>query len=83
MYKGLVDCKMPKKDNSNRSANESSHYLHSHVNMRPEQAFKFEKEHLIFSADAMNKIQVRVLCVRRYHQIRHTYKSDDAPVMVV
>ena len=65
--KGLVDCKVPKKDNSGRWANEGSHYLHSHVNMRLEQAFKFEKEHLAFSADAINKIEVGILCISYYY----------------
>ena len=46
MCKGLVDCKVTKKDNSGRPTNQGSLYLHSRVKMRLEQAFKFEKEHL-------------------------------------
>lgn len=43
-YKGFVDCKVPQKDNSGRLSNENSHFLHSRVNMRLEQAFLFEKK---------------------------------------
>ena len=42
-----------------------------------EEAFLFEEEHIVFSADAMNKIFVGdVLCVSRYHQIRKLYMED-------
>ena len=78
LYKGVVDCRVPQKDNSSRESNENSHYLHSRVNMRVEQAFHYEKENVVFSADAMNKILVGdVLCVSRYHQIRRLYMVED------
>ena len=77
-YTGLVDCRVPQKDNSGRESDENSHYLHSRVNMRLEQAFLFEDEHIVFSADAMNKILVGdVLCVSRYHQIRRLFMVED------
>ena len=77
-YKGCVDCNVPKKDNSLRPSDGNSHYLHSRVNMRLEQAFMFEDEHIVFSADAMNKINVgNVLCVSRYHQIRRLFMVED------
>ena len=36
LYKGVVDCKVPRKDNSGRQSDEHSHYLHARVNMRME-----------------------------------------------
>ena len=33
LYKGVVDCKVPRKDNSGRQSDEHSHYLHVRVNM--------------------------------------------------
>ena len=81
LYKGVVDCKVPRKDNSGRQSDEHSHYLHARVNMRMEHAFLFEEEHIVFSADAMNKILVGdVLCVSRYHQIRKLYMVGDRPI---
>ena len=81
LYKGVVDCKVPRKDNSGRQSDEHPHYLHARVNMRMEQAFLFEEEHIVFSADAMNKILVGdVLCVSRYHQIRKLYMVEDRPI---
>ena len=60
-----------KKDNSGRNSDEHSHFLHARVNLRMEQAFLFEEEHIVFSADTMNKILIcDVLCVTWYHQIR-------------
>ena len=79
-YKGVVQCRVPAKDNSGRVSNKNSHFLHSRVNMRLEQAFLYDKEHIVFSADAMNKILVGdVLCVSRYHQIRRLFMVDDKP----
>ena len=49
--------------------------------MRMEQAFLFKEEHIVFSADAINKILVGdVLCVSRYHQIRKLYMVEDIPI---
>ena len=41
-----------------RQSDEHSLCLHARVNMRMEQAFLFEGEHIVFSADATNNIVV-------------------------
>ena len=62
-YKGLVQCKVSKKENSGINENEVNHFVHSRVGLRMEHANKYNPNYTIISADAMNKIHVGKLAV--------------------
>ena len=64
-YKSLIQCKVPKKDNSGRNENGVNHFIHSRVGLRMEHANKYNYDCTIVNADAMNKIHVGTLAVSR------------------
>jgi len=64
-YKGIIGCKVPKKDNALRVENEEAHRIHCRVALRLEHGANFKDDYLVLSADAMNKVHVGTLAVSR------------------
>ena len=65
-YKSLVACKVPKKQNNQQKESKEAHLIHSRVAMCLEHAHKFQDDHTVTSADAVNKVHVSTLAVSRY-----------------
>ena len=78
-YKGIINAKISKKDNTGREYKGDSHFILSRVKLQREFAEYFKEETAIVSTDNMNKIRYGAPAVSRYHQIRKIYMENDAP----
>ena len=79
VYKGLIQAKVPPKQNNEKTSHVDSHYCSCAVKYRMEFAAQFEKEVAIFSCDCMNKVHVGGMAVSRYHQVNRIHMVNDAP----
>ena len=70
---------VPGKRNAYREDHPGQHYLLAQVAYQREFPKMFSSECTIFSCDDMNKINVGMLAVSRYHQIKRFYHKEDAP----
>lgn len=79
-YKGLVGARVPRKDNSALyKEHEDRQFCSSLVKACVEFGRRFENDTLVLSCDNMNKVNVGVLAVSRYHQIRRFFMTTDSP----
>lgn len=78
-YTGLVQAKVPGKDNSQRKAHLDGHYAFAQANYVGELCQKFRDECVSISCDDMNKLHVGTLAVSRYHQLSHFFPLSDRP----
>ena len=78
-YHGLVKSRVPGKDNSVRKTHPDAHYAFAQVRYIKEFCQEFKDECAQLSCDDMNKVNVGVLAVSRYHQIGRFFPEDDAP----
>ena len=77
---GVVDARIPGKDNSGRKENNTvQHYHAANVKFKMECAKDNNELIDVISVDNMNKIKVGTLAVSRYHQIRRFFLNSDAP----
>lgn len=79
-YHGLVDARVPGKDNSLHKSHMNSHYAFAQANYVRECCAEFADECHCLSCDDMNKLHVGTLAVSRYHQVRHFFPTEDRPV---
>ena len=80
-YKSLLKARVPKKDNSGTfNEHPDRHLCASQVKGAVEFGVKFQDETLFLSSDNMNKVNVGVLAVSRYHQLQHFFPDNDLPV---
>nr|XP_054772165.1 LOW QUALITY PROTEIN: uncharacterized protein LOC129280136 [Lytechinus pictus] len=81
-YAGLIDARVPAKDNSGRKDNDNSHFYSARVRYVMECASKHNQEVLIYSADNKNPIQVgdSTLAVDRRIAIRRIFPCEDTPI---
>ncbi|XP_041466293.1 uncharacterized protein LOC121416841 [Lytechinus variegatus] len=81
-YAGLIDARVPAKDNSGRKDNDNSHFYSARVRYVMECASKHNQEVLIYSADNKNKIKVgdSTLAVDRRIAIRRIFPCEDTPI---
>ena len=81
-YKSLLKARVPKKDNSGTfNEHPDRHFCASQVKGAVEFGVKFQYETLLVSSDNMNKVNVGVLAVSRYHQLQHFFPDHDFPSM--
>ena len=73
--------RVPKKDNSGTfNEHPDRHFCASQVKGAVEFGVKFQYETLLVSSANMNKVNVGVLAVSRYHQLQHFFPGNDLPV---
>ena len=78
-YKGFVNAKVSRKQNSYREPHQDAHYVFGRKKLRHAFASLHSKDILMVSADDMAKIKVGARAVSRYHQIRRVFMKNDAP----
>ena len=78
-YKGLIDAKVGRKQNSYREPHTDAHYLLARNKLRREFAIHQSKDVAMLSVDDMAKIKVETPAVSRYHQIRIIFMNNDSP----
>jgi hypothetical protein len=78
-FEGLIKGRVGVKQNNVRKLHEDHHFLFSQVRTARECAEYFRDFFFVLSCDGMNKVNVGVLAVSRYHQIRTFFPLDDAP----
>ena len=69
-YKGFVNAKVGRKQNSYREPHQDAHYLFARNKLQHRFSSLHSKDILMVSADYMAKIKVGAPAVSRYHQIR-------------
>lgn len=81
-YAGLIEARVPAKDNSARKGNDNSHFYSARVRYLMECASKHSHEVMIYSADNKNKVKVgdTTLAVDRRIKIRKIFPTNDKPV---
>ena len=79
-YKGLVSARVGVKlNNLPQNAHEDIHFCSSQVKIAMEFGAKHDDKVAVMSADDMNKVNIGVPAVSRYHQLRHFFMSGDDP----
>ena len=79
-YKGLIDARVPGKQNQYREESLNQHFLFARVAYREEFTSMFCKEAQFYSCDDMNKLRMGpATAVSRCHQIYRFFMSNDAP----
>ena len=78
-YKGLINAKRGRTDNSYREEHRDSHFLFARVAYRLEMAAMFADETAVLSCDDMNKVKVGAPAVSRYHQLSRYFEVGDSP----
>eukprot|EP00117_Sycon_ciliatum_P012228 scpid102493/ scgid13378/ len=78
-YTGLVQSRVTGKDNSLQKEHVDAHFAFAQVKYVKEFCQHFEAECVQLSCDDMNKVNVGVLAVSRYHQLNHFFPVDDKP----
>ena len=78
-YKGHIDAKVERKQNSYREPHIDAHYLFARNKLRREFATHYSKNVAMLSVDDMVKIKVETPAVTRYHQIRSIFMNNDSP----
>lgn len=80
-YKGLIDARVPAKENSTRKLNDNSHFYSARARYALELASKFNKIAVVYSSDNKNKVKVgqQTLAVDRRITVRKFFPSTDAP----
>ena len=78
-YRELVQSRVPGKDNSLRKAHEHGHYASAQVKYAKEFCQAFPEDTVHLSCDDMNKVNVGVLAVSRYHQVGRFFPLNDKP----
>ncbi|XP_071478062.1 uncharacterized protein [Diadema antillarum] len=81
-YKGLIQARVPRKDNSARKPNDNSHFCSTRVRYTLEMAAKLGQRALLYSADNKNKVRVgdETLAVDRRIEINRLFPTTDCPV---
>ena len=71
-YKGLIDTRVPAKENSTRKANDNSHFYSARVHYALELASKFNRVVVVYSSYNKNKVKVgqQTLAVDRRTAVR-------------
>ena len=78
-YRELVQSRVPGKDNSLRKAHEHGHYASAQVKYAKEFCQAFPEDTVHLSCDDMNKVNVGVLAVSRYHQVGRFFPLNEKP----
>ena len=78
-YKSLIDAKVPGKSNRYQENHPDQHFLFSRIGVRDELGQLFKKHAQIYSCDDMNKINVGVNAVSRYHEIDRFFTTSNSP----
>nr|XP_054755523.1 uncharacterized protein LOC129261486 [Lytechinus pictus] len=80
-YTGLIQARIPAKDNSARKPNDNSHFYAARVRYSLEMASKFSEFVQVYSADNKNKIRIGdcTLAVDRRIRINRFFPVNDAP----
>ena len=78
-YHGLVKSRVPGKDNSIRKSHSDAHFAFAGVKYVKKFCQEFSDEGVQLFCNDMNKVNVGVLAVYRYHQIGRFFPQDDAP----
>jgi hypothetical protein len=80
-YKTAIDARVGAIANSGRDLTRpDAHYLFAQVRLRREFAAAVSHESLIMSCDDMNKVNIGVLAVSRYHQLSRLFMKGDNPI---
>eukprot|EP00057_Strongylocentrotus_purpuratus_P007997 XP_011662471.1 PREDICTED: uncharacterized protein LOC100892571 [Strongylocentrotus purpuratus] len=81
-YAGLIEARVPAKENSARKGNDNSHFYSARVRYLMECASKHNHEVMIYSADNKNKVKVgdTTLAVDRRFKIQKIFPTNDKPV---
>ena len=78
-YYGLVAARVPHKCNNVVKEHVDIHYCRVAVKLFCEMFVQFRDETLLLSVDDMNKLNVGVTAVSRYHQLNKFFLSNDSP----
>ncbi|XP_038058591.1 uncharacterized protein LOC119729873 [Patiria miniata] len=80
-YQGLIDARVPAKENSVRKISDNSHFYSARVRYALEMASMFSSQAIVYSADNKNKIKVgeQTLAVDRRLKISKFFPTQDAP----
>ena len=78
-YKGLINAKRGRKDNSYREEHQDAHFLFARVAYRLEMAAMFADKTAVLSCDDINKVKVGAPAVSRYHQLSRYFEIGDSP----
>lgn len=80
-YKGLIDARVPAKENSVRKLNDNSHFYSARTRYALEFASEFNEAAVVFSVDNKNKIKVgqQMLAVDRRNKVKKFFPTTDAP----
>ncbi|XP_033101268.1 uncharacterized protein LOC117104521, partial [Anneissia japonica] len=81
-FKGYIDAKVPRKENSKMKDNSDAHFYNARVKYVMQMSAIYEEQCAIFSVDNKNKVKIGedVLAGDRRTKIRRFYPTNDRPI---